>query len=176
MEHRIDIVHAKRLRSDLGPRPSNVSDWIGIDSYFVGFNGQRIGEFRSPENAAARWLLANGHATAGDTLVTYRGHTPSLRGNVGSLAERGACEDLTPSPPTPAQIAFRAAGAERLRKMNAERRAKAEQRLSTPLVSPESRERLLVHSQTPRCRPTRLRQSQTPRCRGANPTQAEKAA
>ncbi len=140
MEHRIDIIHAKRLRSDLGPRPSNVSDWIGVGSYFVGFNGQRIGEFSSPENAAARWLLANGHATAADTLVTYRGHTPCLRGNVGWLAERGACEDLTPSPPTEAQIAFRAASAERLRKMHAERRAKVEQGSLTALVSPQSRE------------------------------------
>ena len=66
-----------------------MSDWTGIDSYFASFKGQRIGEFSQPEHAAARWLLSNGLATASDTIVTYRGQTPCLHGNVGWLAARG---------------------------------------------------------------------------------------
>ena len=110
-----------------------------IDSYFASFKGQRIGEFSQPEHAAARWLLSNGLATASDTIVTYRGQTPCLHGNVGWLAARGASEDRTPSPPTEAQISARAANADRLRTMQAERRAKAGQDRYGLLVSPASR-------------------------------------
>ena len=41
------------------------------------YRGEHIGEWRVPECDAARWLLANGHATRDDTLTVCRNGRPA---------------------------------------------------------------------------------------------------
>jgi hypothetical protein len=50
-EHRIEIARAK------------------VDSYVASYNGERMGEYREPLCAGARWLLSHGHAAPDDTIV-----------------------------------------------------------------------------------------------------------
>jgi hypothetical protein len=103
IEHRIEIETARRVN------PKAASDFIGQDSWFTSYAGQRIGEFREPICAAARWLLASGKAAEADTIVLCRNGRPSLSGNVGALSGAtvkgihfakwdGERDDLTPVP------------------------------------------------------------------------------
>ena len=55
--HRIEIEHARRYVN---------GSWVGHGTYHARFDGELIGTWRVPECDAARWLLANGHATRDD--------------------------------------------------------------------------------------------------------------
>jgi hypothetical protein len=48
--------------------------------------GVPIGASDSPIYSAARWLLANGHASPDDTVATYRGETLYMSGKAAELA------------------------------------------------------------------------------------------
>jgi hypothetical protein len=53
----------------------------------MSYLGEPIGTSDSPIFAAARWLLANGHAKPSDTVATFRGETLCMSGNAGELAK-----------------------------------------------------------------------------------------
>ena len=65
--------------------------------YAATYQGARIGEWRSPETEAARWLTAHGAADS-DTLVTMRNGRPATRGSIGWLASRSIEENDKVSP------------------------------------------------------------------------------
>jgi hypothetical protein len=52
----------------------------------MSYLGEPIGTSDSPIYSAARWLLANGHASPDDTVATYRGETLCTSGKAGGLA------------------------------------------------------------------------------------------
>jgi len=79
MEHRIEIAAVKH-------------------KYAATYRDERIGEFRVPECDAARWLLANGHATRDDTLTVCRNGGPAMRGSIGWLAAHTVLEGERESP------------------------------------------------------------------------------
>ena len=60
--------------------------------YCVTFEGCEIGVWKDPECSAARYLVDNGLASREDTLRTFRGETPCLRGSVGWYADRRVVE------------------------------------------------------------------------------------
>jgi hypothetical protein len=72
MKHRVEIRRVSR-RSDL---------------YETAYDGRVIGSWRSPECAAARWLLEQGLASECDVLTTYRGNAPCLSGEIGWFANK----------------------------------------------------------------------------------------
>jgi hypothetical protein len=53
----------------------------------MSYLGEPIGASDSPIYSAARWLLANGHASPDDTVATYRGKTLCMSGKAGELAK-----------------------------------------------------------------------------------------
>jgi hypothetical protein len=67
MEHRIEITLAGR-------------------KYAATYQGEHIGDFKSPETEGARWLKANAGAVDSDALVTTRNGQPAMRGSVGWFA------------------------------------------------------------------------------------------
>lgn len=71
--HRIDLIRPREGKQ-YGPIPM----W---------YRGQPIGRANAPIFAAARWLLANGHAEPGDTIAIYRGDTLCMSGKAGELAK-----------------------------------------------------------------------------------------
>lgn len=73
IEHRIEIALAGRR-------------------YVATYQGETIGEWRSPETEAARWLKAHG-AADNDTLVTTRNGRPAMRGLIGWLSSRTVIEN-----------------------------------------------------------------------------------
>jgi hypothetical protein len=79
MEHRIEITPAKH-------------------KYAAAYQGEKIGEFRVPECDSARWLVAQGHAQPGDTMVTTRNGVPAMRGSVAWLAGQTVEENEKVSP------------------------------------------------------------------------------
>ena len=89
MIHNIEIRHARRQTG---------GNWVGHGSYFVSYLGEPMGEMRIPTCEGARWLLANGHATEGDTIVMCREGRPALSGNIGVLSKLTVIENETTSP------------------------------------------------------------------------------
>jgi hypothetical protein len=58
--------------------------------YACTYLGERIGEWRNPESAAAHWLLEAGHAGQDDVLTSYRGGMPANSAPIGWLARHAA--------------------------------------------------------------------------------------
>ena len=63
--------------------------------YAATYQGAQIGEWRSPETEAARWLRNHGAADT-DILVTTRNGQPAMRGSIGWLALRTVEENERP--------------------------------------------------------------------------------
>jgi len=80
MSHRIDLQSDKR----------------GYGADTLVHNGKAVGKSEKPIYAAARWLLENNAAFAGDTVATYRGNTLSMSGIVGDLAKLTVVEHDDP--------------------------------------------------------------------------------
>ena len=66
--------------------------------YVMAYHGDSIGDFKSPETEAARWLLANGHAAYDDTLTICRNGSPAMSGSICWLAGRTVIENEKESP------------------------------------------------------------------------------
>jgi hypothetical protein len=88
-EHWIEIVSARHLSG---------SKWVGQGRCLATWRGEFLGEFRIPECDAARWLIENGHAAPGDTLVLCWNGRPTLVGSVGWFADRTVLENENAGP------------------------------------------------------------------------------
>ena len=51
--------------------------------YATTYRGEHIGDFKSPETEAARWLKANRGAVNSDTLTICRSGRPAMIGGLG---------------------------------------------------------------------------------------------
>jgi hypothetical protein len=71
---------------------------LSARKYAATYRGEHIGDFKSPETEAARWLLANGHAASDDTLTICRNGSPAMIGGVGWLADHTVEENEKVSP------------------------------------------------------------------------------
>jgi hypothetical protein len=75
------------------PQPCSNPNSNTETRYRVLFEGNEIGLWRDPEHSAARYLVDHGRASREDTLRTWRGDTPCLKGKVGWFAGRRVKED-----------------------------------------------------------------------------------
>ena len=66
--------------------------------YATTYHGEHIGDFKSPETEAARWLKANRGAANSDRLVICRNGRPALSGSVGWFADSTVEENEKVSP------------------------------------------------------------------------------